>query len=96
MRVRDIKDVIEDLRKILVAKFPTTRKDVLANLAIVSEAARSIEFAEFHINRLENLPEGEKAKLVRDSLIWVHMGHIQIADRIVRHMADVYGVRNEE
>lgn len=85
--VRPIEDVIEDCKKIFIAKLPGN-KFVHAGWAAFCEAWREYEFSKGIVLK------DELAKSHSDSYLWLHHGKYQAYAGILRKIADGLGVDN--
>lgn len=80
--VRDIGEVVDDLRKLVVRKLPGTNKMTNAVWACLNEAAEMISFSKGVLTE-DNLSDYRR---------WMAHGEIQACSRIIRDMAEQLGV----
>ena len=85
--VRPIDEVIEECRKIFIAKLPGN-KFVAAAWAAFCEAHREYEFSKGIVE------EDPLARSFSDTYLWLHHGKYQAYAGIIRKIADGLGVDN--
>lgn len=92
--VREIEEVIEELRQLLVKKLPGSQS-VRAAWATVNECGRMVEFGKQKLERMaENPGEDELTKATRRHFLFMAHGEIYAATTIARKVADEFKVSN--